>query len=694
MNLTSTYSFWLAPLCVAFGMACAWLLYRGSAEQRGWSKGLVWTLGAARALAIALLAFFLLEPMVRVWEREVRKPVVVIAHDGSASLLAAGDTAALRTTYRTALEKLTEELGENYDVRSFTYGGNVTDGLRFDQTDGHTDIDALLRDVRDRFSGPDLGAVIMDGDGIFNRGRDPRLAAERLGVPIYAITLGDTTVRPDLVLKNVEHNRITYLGNEFPLLVRIQAHHLSGKRTTVVVSQGGRQVATKELPITGDPFVTDVPLMLKATMAGLQRYTVSLRSVEGEVNADNNTQNIYIDVLDDRQRILILAAMPHPDVAAVRGALDLLEGYSTELAYADRYAGEPADNDLIVLVQVPGVKAPAQAVIQRILQRNIPTLILYGQFSDAKALAALEPGVAVSNVQRSFTDAQAAFNKDLTLFTLQPDDIRAYERFPPLQVPFGQYDLGRGAVALFNQRVGVVRTAYPLIAFNQQGERRSAIVCGEGLWRWKLADQQQNNTTVHFDRLIQKLATFLALKADRSRFRVQHVPEFAENEPVLLSAELYNKSFELVNTPEASIALKDEEGQDYAYTFSRSDRGYRLEAGVLAPGRYTFKASTSLDGEVLSAAGQFLVKPMVAERMSTVADHRLWADIAARTNGRAVGPDSLSSLAAAMGARKELVSRSYAHASFNDLINLRALFFVLLALLTLEWLLRRRNGAY
>jgi hypothetical protein len=321
-------------------------------------------------------------------------------------------------------------------------------------------------------------------------------------------------------------------------------------------------------------------------------------------------------------------------------------------------------------------------------------LILYGQFSDAKALAALEPGVAVSNVQRSFTDAQAGFNKDLTLFTLEPDDIRAYERFPPLQVPFGQYDLGRGAVALFNQRVGVVRTAYPLIAFNQQGERRSAIVCGEGLWRWKLADQQQNNTTVHFDRLIQKLATFLALKADRSRFRVQHVPEFAENEPVLLSAELYNKSFELVNTPEASIALKDEEGQDYAYTFSRSDRGYRLEAGVLAPGRYTFKASTSLDGEVLSAAGQFLVKPMVAERMSTVADHRLWADIAARTNGRAVGPDSLSSLAAAMGARKELVSRSYAHASFNDLINLRALFFVLLALLTLEWLLRRRNGAY
>jgi len=694
VNLTSTYSLWLAPLCLALGVGLAWLLYRGSTAQRGWGRGLVWTLGTARALAIALLAFFLLEPMVRVWEREVRKPVVVIAHDGSASLLAAGGTAALRTSYRTALEKLATDLSDRYDVRTFTYGDKVTDGLAYDQTEGHTDIDALLRDVRDRFSGPDLGAVIIDGDGIFNRGRDPRLAAERLGVPVYAITLGDTTVRPDLVLKNVEHNRITYLGNEFPLLVRVQAHHLSGRRSSVVVRQGGTEVATKELVITGDPFVTEVPLMLKATTAGLQRYTVSLRAVEGEVNADNNTQDIYIDVLDDRQRILILAAMPHPDVAAVRGALDRLEGYATELAYANSYTGEPADNDLIVLVQVPGGRTPLPNVMQRIVQRNIPTLILYGQQSDAKQLASLDPGIAVTNVQRSFTDAQAAFNKDFTLFTLEPEDIRAFERFPPLQVPFGQYDMGRSAVSLFNQRVGVVRTAYPLIAFDQQGERRSAIVCGEGLWRWKLADQQQNNTTVHFDRLVQKLATFLALKADKSRFRVQHPPEFAENEPVLFNAELYNKSFELVNTPEAGIVLKDEEGRDYTYTFSRNDKAYRLEAGVLSPGRYTYKAATTLDGEALTAVGQLLVKPMVAERMSTVADHRLWADIAARTNGSAVAPDALERLSKDLGERKELVSRSYAHASFNDLINLRALFFVLLALLTVEWLLRRRNGAY
>jgi hypothetical protein len=364
------------------------------------------------------------------------------------------------------------------------------------------------------------------------------------------------------------------------------------------------------------------------------------------------------------------------------------------VAYASTYTGDVGANDLVVLVHLPGQRGAVQPVIDRIVQRNIPTLVLYGQQSDARQLAALGSGVAVSNVQRSFTEAQPGYNKEFTLFTLEPEEVRTIERFPPLQVPFGQYDMARNTVSLFQQRVGVVRTAYPLIAFGQQGERRSAIVCGEGLWRWRLADQQTSGTTAHFDRLVQKIATYLALKADRSRFRVQHAPEFAENEPVVLTAELYNKSYEPVNTPEATIAFTDEEGRAYTYAFSRVGTGYRLEAGVLAPGRYTWKAATALDGEALTAAGELLVKAMVAERMSTVADHRLWADIAARTNGLSVGPEALTMLADSMAVRKELVARSYAHASFNDLINLKALFFVLLALLTLEWLLRRRNGAY
>lgn len=694
MTLTTAYSLWLAPLCVLLGVACAWLLYRGTRATNGWSARMQWLMGTLRAVVIALLAFFLLEPMVRIFLREVRKPVIVLAHDGSSSLLATGDTVALRTRYAQDLEKLAAELGDNYEVRPFTYGDAVTDGLRFDQHEAQTDIDQLFRTVQDRFAGPDLGAVIIDGDGIYNRGRDPRLAAEKLGVPVYTIALGDTTVRPDLVLRNVDHNRITYLGNEFPVVARVEARHLRGKATRVSVVHDGQEVAGKDLAITGDPLIVEVPLMVKAGASGLQRYTVRLRTVEGEVSEANNAQTIYIDVLDDRQKVLILAQAPHPDVAALRLAMAGLEGYATEVAYAGSFTGKIEEYDLVVLHQLPSSRAAIQPLLQRIVEKHIPTWTILGLNSDLSQVSELGAGVEVSGAQRTWTDAQAAVVPDFALFTLDPEDTRAYERFPPLQVPFGQYALGRGATALMTQKIGVVRTPYPLFAIRSQGERHAAITCGEGLWRWRLADQQQNATNAHFDKLVRKLVQYLALKQDKSRFRVRHAQEFAQNEPVALDAELYNASYERVNTPEATISLKDEDGKELAYTFSRTGDAYHLEAGALPAGRYGWTAGATLNGERLTAKGEFLVKPLVAEQLSSVADHALWQSIAARTEGIRVAPTALDQLVEAVRARKTLVPRSYAHASFSDLIGLRWLFFVLLALLTLEWALRRRNGSY
>src|SRR5690606_40260179 len=128
--------------------------------------------------------------------------------------------------------------------------------------------------------------------------------------------------------------------------------------------------------------------------------------------------------------------------------------------------------------------------------------------------------------------------------------------------------------------------------------------------------------------------------------------------------------------------------------FSRSGRNYRLDAGRLPVGRYTWRASTDLQGEKFTAIGEFHVRELMAEQVSIVADHRLWADIAARTQGSISMPDQVASIADRVGGESGPVARSYAHASFSDLIELRWIFFVLLALLTLEWALRRRNGAY
>jgi hypothetical protein len=80
--------------------------------------------------------------------------------------------------------------------------------------------------------------VIIDGDGIYTEAAIHVPEADRLGVPVFAIALGDTTVRSDLVLRGVEHNRIGYLGNELPLL-------FVSKRSTWVVRVRGSPYCTR-----------------------------------------------------------------------------------------------------------------------------------------------------------------------------------------------------------------------------------------------------------------------------------------------------------------------------------------------------------------------------------------------------------------------------------------------------------------
>ncbi|MFZ1664498.1 MAG: hypothetical protein WAU08_03745 [Flavobacteriales bacterium] len=694
MNLTTAHSLWLAPLCLLLGIGCAWLLYRGSRERHGWGSGMQWTLGTLRALAIALIAFFLLEPLVRIQLREVRKPVVVVAHDGSSSLLATGDSAAFKAEYAERLRRLTEELGDKYEVRPFTYGSAVSEGLDFKQGEGNTDIDQLFRAVYDRFAGTDLGAVVIDGDGIYNRGRDPVQSAERLGVPVFAVELGDTTIYPDLQLRDVEYNRITYLGNDFPVLVRVQAHHLKGRSTRVVVTKGGKEMSAKDISISGDPYFVEIPLMVKAEASGLQRYTVSLRAIEGEATLANNSQDIFVEVLDDRRKVLVLENAPHPDVAAISEAMRGIEGYSLEVRTPATFTGKLAEYDLVVLHQLPSAQVAMQDLLKQIDERHIPTWTILGQASDLRQASGTATGIDIQGGRGSFNDVQATVDKNFSLFTLDAEDTRAFERFPPLQVPFGQYALGRSATALMSQRIGSVATTYPLFAFQSNTERRTAVTCGEGLWRWRLADMQQSNSTAHFDKLVRQTVQFLALKQDKSRFRVKPQREYAENEKVGIDAELYNASYEPVNGAEATITLKDEAGHELAYTFSPSGTGYHLDAGLLPAGRYTWTAGTTLEKERLTAKGEFLVKPLVAERVSTVADHSLWQSIAARTNGIAVQPDSMSKIAEAMAERPEMKARSYAHDSFSDLIGLRWLFLPILLMLTAEWALRRRKGTY
>jgi len=693
LDLVTQYPSWYFLLCIALGVGYAVGMYRGRRERYEWSNVLHLSLSSVRTVVVAFIAFFLLNPMLSVILRETEKPLLVIAQDVSTSVVNNADSTFYKGAFQDELTELVDNLRAEHEVRIFTFGDGAQESDYQGYTGKVTDISEVAEEIRTRYSGRNLGAIILASDGIYNKGRRPRYAFSPINAPVFTVAMGDTTVKKDLVLKNVAFNRIGYLGNTIPFEATILAERADGAFTMLTVLKNGKQLFEKRIDISGSRYLVNVPLSLQADQVGIQRYTFQLSSIEGELSTVNNRMDVYIDVLDSRQKVLILASAPHPDIAAFQNAIGNNDNYEVESVLLDDTPENLSEYSLLILHQVPSSGKSKPRLLERIVKSKVPLLLVLGADTDVRTLDQLGTGLSLTNSNRQLNGTQAVYSEGFQLFTLDPKDVRTFEQAPPLHMLFGQYSAANVSV-LFNQKVGMVKTDDPLFFFNTQGVRKIAMITGEGIWRWRTHDFRVNGNHEAFDRLIGKTVQYLALKEDKSRFRVNGKSDLRENDKAVFEGELYNKSYELVNDPDVEMIIRDAEGDEFPFNFTRTNNTYKLNAGSLPVGNYSYEAVTRLDGERFSEHGEFSVSAIQLEATNTVADHKVLFDLSEQSGGTMIRPDQLSELETLIGGDEDIVARTYSKTSLSDLIDIKELFFAILALLSLEWFLRKRNGAY
>lgn len=697
-NISFQYPSWYIILCLLLGLIVALLLYYRSQTFREQSRALNWLLGGLRFLGVSLIALLLLSPLLRSLVQEVKKPIIVLAQDVSESVgqtISKQDSAA----YRSALQQLQQELSEQYEVQPYTFGSEVREGIDFAFDDKQSNISEMLSTAYDLYSGQNLGAVVLATDGIYNEGSNPVYSSGQLGAPVYTIALGDTVPKKDLVVKRVFHNRIAYLGDKFSLEIDILAENAAGSNSQLRVSkvENGqtRLLQQQPVPIDDNSFFDTREIVLDANQVGVQRYRISLTGVEGEASVANNSKDIFIDVLDARQKILILANAPHPDVTALRQAISNNKNYEVSTAYADAFTEAPQQYDFIILHNLPSRTNDVSRVFNSIQSDNIPHLFIVGLQTNLNRFNEVQQLMRIQTRGGSENQVQAAVAADFALFTLSEELKSGLPNFAPLTAYFGEFQASPEAETLLYQRIGEVTTEYPLLAVGDQRGTKTGVLAAEGLWRWRLFDYLQNQDHERFNLLVGKVVQYLSLKEDKRRFRVSLSKNiFDENENIYFDAELYNKSFELVNEPDASLTISDAEGKEYNYTFNKAGNAYRLNAGILPVGNYSFQASVFYSGERLTYEGQFSVKPVQLERYATTADHNLLRLLSERYGGELVYPDNIGSIAGKLQARETVKPVIYETAKTRPVMDLKWLFFVLLLIFTLEWGLRRYFGAY
>lgn len=681
---------WWAPACLLLGLAYAWLLYR---QPISLSKPFRYGLFAVRFLVVAFIALLLVSPLIKSVNYSPQKPLVLVLQDNSQSVSMFTHSSQKEEPAKVvdALSVLKQELGDQYEVQEFYFDKELHSGLSKSFTGRQTNIANALRQLNDRFVNRNIGAVVLATDGLYNQGSDPQYEAKNFKNSIYTIALGDTIPKRDLLIGNVNYNRTAFLGNDFEVEVLAQAYQSRGENIRLTVTQDGRLVSAQNIPVTSNSFQKQLTLKLNADKKGLRRFNISIAPVKNEISAQNNTETIYVDVLDAKQKVLLLYEAPHPDISVIRQSIANNKNYEVKVSsLADVGAIKPADYNLVILYQLSAAASP---IIRDLAKSKIPVWYMVGAQTDVGNFNSQQSAVRIGAARQETQEVFAQPAPEFTAFTLSDSSRKKIAGFPPLLAPYGSYNSPPQGGILLKQRIGNVNTPFPLLVFVDEGGQRTAVLNGEGLWRWQLAEFNAYGNHHAVEELFSQGVQYLTANANRQRFTVYPARQvFDEGENVLINAELYNDALELINTPDVKIELKSAAGKDYSFLFSRAGKSYQLDAGTLPVGEYSYTASVKNGARQFTATGQLTVRLLNLESRQSAADQQLLNTIAKQSGGEMLQPAQIGRLADLIRKNENVRTVVYENKRYSDIIDIKWVFALIVALLSLEWFVRKREG--
>ena len=703
---------WAAVVGIAGAVAFGLYGWNAGIAKRSTGQGLpFWgrfAMGLLRFSALFLLGFLLLEPLIRKVEFEEERPIAVMLVDESESVWAHADSneCSELAAWTQQVQSQLEELGmvvERFGFASELRPLAADSGLRWDGS--QTNLDAAVRSLLPRLENRNIAGMVLASDGLINRGSSPIYGVDWPNLPVWTVGLGDTTQVRDRWIDRINHNAVAYLGNAFPLQVFIESQGMDQRSGRIDIVHNGRTVATESWTTSGPAERMKMDFTLTADATGLQRYEVRIKGDEAEFDLGNNARTVYIEVLESRRLIACIGEAAHPDIGAIRMALSSMESYEIEVfdvaTIRDPNAVTDALNnaDVIIAHNLLGKRWGGMEWTRLLAMNDLP---VWWWAADEGSWSFLQRtndlGVELTNSGDLNQTHRARLNPGFSALEW-PDGLgEAIREWPPMLGPFEQASWSPAWSTLLYRQFGDVQTndAFWGLRGSASGTKQ-VLTIGEGLWRWRMSSFALEQSHERFDVFIQRQVQFLAAKDARKRLNIQTEKRTGSDQRVVFAGQAYDAAWTPLRDATIEVTLTDEAGLSFAQTMLPAATGFTADFGRLPAGTYRWEATTELDGMLFDTQGLIIVEDVQIERTHLAADHGILERISTTTGGKFLGEwRSLSPERLGDEVTKNGLPPTVRHeqTELNDAIDWRLLLIAALAMLTIEWIVRRRNLGY
>lgn len=675
---------WIVSLFVAILLAA--VSYRTILKKENYGKSWWWVPAILRGTGLFGLILLLFNPWWLNQQTIIEDPVVLVYSDVSASI-----SKEDLSKWDTEIQKL--GTGKDWQIEKFRFSDDVVLGDSSGGLDTYrTNLSSVIKHANAVASRSAVAGVVWMTDGIGNEGRDVQYEALAEGIPMIVVGAGNPKVQIDALIDVVQCNEEAFFGNRFLLEVSVKAKQFKSKRLMVKM-----KAVTTELEQTWTPLSTNdwrrFTFEITPSKLGIMPISLDVLGADGDVNLANNRKELFVKVVDDRKSVAIVYGAPHPDVSAMKSALESGGQFLVKSVAQSQFG---IDADVIILhgydfqssaemKQVEAWVADGKSIwIFATPQQN--TLNLF------KSLSINTTDVVSSG--RSWQDAQAAWNQDYLGWPLNESEQRMFSQFPPVSVPMAKVKLIEGSEVMLYQRWAGIATQVPLMYHWQGNKGAFANFLGEGIWRWRMHEKSNTGEAKVFDAWVRRMVGLLALgNGSKKPFEII-MPETTIDLRDRTSVRVVcrDKSGMVDDRVERQLQCVDEKGVARTLNLNRTPGGWTANLTGLHVGAYELK------GQCLAMktndSKRFVVVDQPRELLVTQANHDVLNQLTKRSNGSFLTMDSLAELNRVVSEKLELTPVMKKETKNMHWWDSVVWMLVIGLLFGGEWLSRRLLGKY
>jgi len=287
-----------------------------------------------RIVPISILLFLSLDPILTIIQSSNRDLNWSIYIDKSLSMTYHSNPSS--KSLESGINDIFARLGsKNIPIKIYGFGSKIdTSWINGEKifTDASTNIGQVINHIKQDYGVGSAGAVIIT-DGQANQGMNISISDLSNKIPIHIIGIGNKVPLADIAILSINAPPVIIKGENAEIEVLVTSYGIVDQRVNVTLYSYGKLLGSKILLLSGEGSLNKIRFMINPEETGEIEYNVQVNALPEEVNILNNKQVLPIQVLKNEYSIALITGAPNFNTSIIKHMLNTNEKFKVEHYY-------------------------------------------------------------------------------------------------------------------------------------------------------------------------------------------------------------------------------------------------------------------------------------------------------------------------------------------------------------------------